>query len=166
MERYEVNLLMENSATAIFKDLYYACNGRDLLDFVKCVDHPLVHACWDTGHANMMGSQYDEIVTLGADLRAVHYNDNRGNGDQHMMPFLGTINHDEILTALKDIGYEGYFTLECDHTLPAFGGARGRREFRDGDQLKSAPLFVWERMEALTYDVAKHILSTYGMFEE
>ena len=49
--------------------------------------------------------------------RAIHYNDNRGGGDEHIAPFLGTLNHDEVITALIDVGFKGYFTLECDSML-------------------------------------------------
>ena len=36
-----------------------------MVEFLNYVGHPLLHACWDTGHANCEGSQYDDIVTLG-----------------------------------------------------------------------------------------------------
>ena len=60
----------------------------------------MLHACWDTGHANCEGSQYDDIITLGKELFAIHYNDNHGAKDEHLIPFLGTLNHDEIINAL------------------------------------------------------------------
>ena len=46
--------------------------------FSEYVHHPLFHSCWDTGHGNVEGAQYDQILALGDDLRAVHINDNRG----------------------------------------------------------------------------------------
>jgi sugar phosphate isomerase/epimerase len=117
MERCGVNVLCENSTKANMGDRYWINSGKDMREFIKYVDHPLYHGCWDTGHANCEGSQYDDIMALGEDLYAIHYNDNRGKQDEHVAPFLGTLNHDEVMHALIDVGYNGYLTLECNSSL-------------------------------------------------
>ncbi|MBR5507872.1 MAG: sugar phosphate isomerase/epimerase [Clostridia bacterium] len=76
MERNNVNVLCENSTQKNTGDMYHTNSGSDIKEFVKYVDHPLFHACWDTGHGNCEGNQYDDILAIGSDLFAVHINDN------------------------------------------------------------------------------------------
>ncbi|MBQ9802509.1 MAG: sugar phosphate isomerase/epimerase [Clostridia bacterium] len=167
MERCGVNVLCENSSEQnIGKGCYYLYSGKDMREFIDYVGHPQFGGCWDTGHANMVGPQYGEILALGDKLWAIHYNDNRGERDDHVVPFLGTVNHDEIMTALTDVGFRGYFTLECDSSLLKYNK---RRHFRDesGDlKLRNPELFMQRHIEALLYDAAKWILQSYGLFEE
>ena len=61
--------------------------------------------------------EFDDIVALGHHLRALHFNDNRGHGDEHIMPYLGTMSVDEVMCGLRDIDYRGDFTFECDSSL-------------------------------------------------
>lgn len=167
MEKNGVNVLIENSTTANMGNMYWTNTGADMLEFLKFADHPLLHACWDTGHANCEGPQYQDIVTLGKELYAIHYNDNHGKKDEHLIPFLGTLNHDEIINALIDINYEGYFTLECPSSLIKKNyWLGGRRDYPRDTRLAEPQLFMQQHLEALSYDVAKHILSAYNLFEE
>ena len=167
MERCGVNVLTENSTAANMGSSYFANSGKDMLDFLQYVDHPQLHACWDTGHANCEGAQYNEIITLGKELYAIHYNDNHGKSDEHLLPYLGTLNHDEVIRALKEIGFAGYFTLECGSSLvrPA-GWPNKRREFTEDTRLAEPPKFMQQCLEGMAYEVAKHLLSAYDLFEE
>ena len=111
-ERGGVNILCENSTKSNMGDCYFINTGRDMREFIEYVDHPRIHGCWDTGHANCEGSQYDEIMAIGKKLYAIHYNDNHCQKDDHIAPFLGRLNHDEVMCALIDVGFGGFFTLE------------------------------------------------------
>ena len=169
MERCGVNVLCENSSTVNSGEKYCLKNGRDMRQFIDYVDHPLFHGCWDTGHANQEGSQYDEILALGEELYAIHYNDNHGVTDDHIIPFFGRLNHDEIMNALLDVGFKGYFTLECTWTLIKYDqitGVRNRFQ-KEGVALKLSepPLFMQQQLESLMYDTAKWMLEQYGLFE-
>jgi len=168
-ERCGVNILCENSTKSNMGQQYFINNGRDMREFIEFVDHPLVHGCWDTGHANCEGNQYDEIMALGSELYAIHYNDNHGAKDDHVAPFCGTLNHDEVIHALIDVGFSGYFTLECDSTLIHYNqwtGKRRRFEGKDIELKLSEPqLFMQRHIEAMMYDTAKWMLETYGLFE-
>ncbi len=167
MEKCGVNVLIENSTAANMKDKYFVNSGKDMLEFLRFVDHPQLHACWDTGHANCEGPQYEDIMTLGDELYAIHYNDNHGAKDEHLIPYLGTLNHDEVMNALIDVGFKGYFTLECASSLiPRRYWLGSRREFQRDTRLADPQLFMQQGLEALMYDTAKHILSAYGLFEE
>lgn len=167
LEKYGVNLLVENSTKKNLWGIYYPCSGEELLEFINYVNHKNVCACWDTGHANCEGSQYDNILALGDKLKAIHYNDNHGTCDEHVIPYLGTLNHDEVITALIDIDYKGFFTLESNNSLIcAKGWPHARRQFDKDDRLKNPPLFLQEGLEKLMYETAKYMLTSYDLFEE
>ena len=169
MERCGVNVLCENSSTVNSGSKYCLKNGKDMREFIDYVDHPLFHGCWDTGHANQEGPQYDEILALGKELYAIHYNDNHGVTDDHIMPFFGRLNHDEIFNALMDVGYKGYFTMECVWTLIKYDQITGPRNRFEKEgvslKLKEPPLFMQQQLEKLMFDTAKWMLEQYGLFE-
>ena len=167
MERCGVNVLIENSTAANMKDQYFVNSGKDMVEFLRFADHPQLHACWDTGHANCEGPQYEDILTLGDELYAIHYNDNHGAKDEHLLPYLGTLNHDEVMNALIDADFKGYFTLECTSSLIPYRYWLGsRRTFARDERLAHPQLFMQRHLEALMYDTAKHILGAYGLLEE
>jgi sugar phosphate isomerase/epimerase len=170
MERCGVNVLCENSTKSNMGGRYFINSGKDMREFIEYVGHPQVHGCWDTGHANCEGNQYDEIMALGKELYAIHYNDNHGAKDDHVAPFLGRLNHDETISALIDVGYQGYFTLECDSTLIKYDQWTGKRrrsdEYRGERKLSQPQLFMQRHIEAMMYETSKWMLEAYGLFEE
>ena len=167
MEENGVNVLIENSTAANMRDMYFINTGKDMREFIEYFDHPMLHACWDTGHGNCEGEQYDQIVALGEELYAIHYNDNRGKMDEHMIPFLGTLNHDEIMHALIDVGYKGYFTLECESSLvKKKSWPQSRRKYELDERLINPQLFMQRKLEELMYESAEYILSSYGCLEK
>ena len=165
MERCGVNVLCENST--FIDGMYFINTGKDMRAFIDFVDHPMIHGCWDTGHANCEGPQYDDIMALGDELYAIHYNDNRGVDDEHVAPFLGTMNHDEVMHALIDVNYKGYFTLECDSTLRRYDQWTGkRRRFEQDKRLSEPQLFMQRHIEKMLKESSEWILSSYGLLEE
>ncbi len=166
MERCNVNVLCENSTKANMRDRYFINSGKDMYEFIKFVNHPKFHGCWDTGHANCEGNQHEDILALGEELYAIHYNDNRGIQDEHLLPFLGTLNHDEVLNALIDVGFKGYFTLECSSSLRSnYNWLGSRRKFEKDMRLTEPQLFMQQAMEKLLYQTAEYILTSYQLFE-
>lgn len=167
MERNNVNVLCENSTDKNMRGNYYSNSGKDMREFVEYVNHPLFHACWDTGHANCEGNQYDDIAVLGEHLYALHINDNTGHGDEHILPYLGTMNMDEVMNALLDIKYKGVFTFECDSSLrPAFCWQGHRKSFERDTRLKEPILFMQKHLEKLMYEMGEYILKSYNCFDE
>lgn len=83
-------------------------------------------ACLDLGHAEVTGRETqcttaDFIRRLGGKrLRALHVHDSDGQSDLHTAPYIGKIDWDGVLTALKEIGYTGDFTFEADPFLEAY----------------------------------------------
>ena len=166
MERCGVNVLCENSTKSNMGDRYFINSGADMREFIEYVNHPLFHGCWDTGHANCEGNQYEEIMAIGDELYAIHYNDNHGAKDDHVAPFLGQLNHDEVINALIDVGFRGYFTLECDSSLIRYNHWLGkRRRFERTSKLREPQLFMQRHIEAMMYESSKWMLESYGILE-
>ena len=163
-EKYGVNILVENFNKMCVNGLYWIDNAPDLLRMVETVNHPLFHAVWDTGHANMQEMPQDEALRiLGSHVRALHVQDNMGNADSHLVPFLGTMNMDAVMSGLMDIGYNGYFTFEVGgFFLPA----DKRRAFERNTSLASAPIELRDAFERYLYELGKCVLEKYGCFEE
>ena len=163
-EKYGVNILVENFNKMCVNGLYWIDNAPDLLRMVETVNHPLFHAVWDTGHANMQEMPQDEaLCLLGSHVRALHVQDNMGNADSHLVPFLGTMNMDAVMSGLMDIGYNGYFTFEVGgFFLPA----DKRRAFDRNTSLASAPIELRDAFERYLYELGKCVLEKYGCFEE
>lgn len=166
MEKYNVNILHENTST-VNMPWCFPKTGKEMIEFSEYVNHPKFHSCWDTGHANMEGNQYDEIMTIGKDLYAIHFNDNRGTRDEHVIPFMGTLNLDEVMHALQDVGYQGTFTLESSSSLrPNRYWLGNRRSFEKDTRLANPPLQLQKELEKFLYQTGKYILESYGLFEE
>lgn len=162
-EKYGVNILVENFNKMCIEGLYWIDNAPDLLRMINCVNHPLFHAVWDVGHANMQEMPQDEALgLLGKHVRALHIQDNMGDKDSHLMPFLGSLSLDAVMNGLMDIGYDGYFTFEVAAFAPA---AKRRRSSRD-DRLLQAPIELRDAYERYLYELGKCILEKYDCFEE
>lgn len=178
MEKTGVRVLTENSAHINMGGNYYFYTGADMREFIDYAGHPLLGVCWDTGHANIEGSQYREILALGDTLKAVHINDNRGERDEHILPFAGTASMDEVMQALADVHFDGYFTMECDSMLrPAkywLGNRRRMTDVRPGqtpdatpdNRLAEPPLELAKKAEEMLYLCGKYILESYHCFEK
>ena len=163
-ETYGVNILVENFNKMHVDGMYWIDNAPDLLNMIEYVNHPLFHAVWDTGHANMQEMPQDEALRmLGSHVRALHVQDNMGDTDAHLTPFLGTLNLDAVMNGLLDIGYNGYFTFEVGGI---FTSAEKRRKYEKDTRLASAPLALKCAAEHYLYELGKCVLQTYGCFEE
>ncbi len=101
-----------------------ACSHHyDFLKHINAVNDPFFVACLDIGHSEMQGlgtSQRDMILTLGKHLQALHIHDNDLIHDSHGLPFTMSIDFNEMVGSLKEIDYNGYFTLEADRYLSNF----------------------------------------------
>jgi sugar phosphate isomerase/epimerase len=62
-------------------------------------------------------SAVEMIHALGHRLQALHIHDNDKWQDSHQIPFSMKIDFEAVAKALKDIGYQGYLTLEADAYL-------------------------------------------------
>ena len=69
--------------------------------------------CWDFGHANIAGlKQSEALAYVGARLKVLHVNDNFGEDDIHLPPFVGNIDWRDAMAGLRAIGFDGFFNYE------------------------------------------------------
>ena len=73
--------------------------------------------CWDSGHAFITKEDIGGAIrTIGKRLLALHMHDNTGDRDDHLPPYFGKMPTDEMVDALKEIGYEGNLNFEVRFT--------------------------------------------------
>lgn len=80
------------------------------------LSHEQFIVCLDTGHAEIgdLNTSAVEIVkAMGGRVQALHLQDTDRRQDNHEIPFTMDIPFEPIVRALKENGYEGYFSLEA-----------------------------------------------------
>lgn len=80
--------------------------------------------CVDTGHSNKatrfgQPSPGDVIRMLGRNISVLHLNDNDSLTDQHKPPRTGSIDWEDVLSALEEVEYSGVYNMEIN--LGCFG---------------------------------------------
>ena len=167
LEEWNVDLLIENSAAA-WNPFYFLRTGADMRDFVDRAEMKRLHICWDVGHGNVQGcNQYDDIMAMGNELRALHIHDNFGDKDSHIQPLSGSVNYDLFIKGLIDSGYSGDFTFESCETLRTYNAWPHYRKFvTEDDKLKNPPLHIVQKQIALLYDLGTWMLGEYGITAE
>lgn len=71
--------------------------------------------CFDSGHNHAHFNDELNFEFFKDRIFAVHFHDNDGTSDQHLFPFDGTINWDNVVNNLKMNGYDGPITLEIHY---------------------------------------------------
>lgn len=103
---------------------FAACaTAESFVEHVDAVKDEYLVACLDIGHAEMRGSgdgAVNMIRALGDRLKALHLHDNDRWHDSHQIPFSMDIDFPAVVKALREINYQGYFTLEADCYLHKF----------------------------------------------
>jgi sugar phosphate isomerase/epimerase len=85
-----------------------------MLENVLDVSHAGI--CMDFGHAHLIGDVADAVEIAAEHLIATHVHDNHQAQDEHLVPYLGTINWDMALMTLQKIGYEDTYLMELANT--------------------------------------------------
>jgi sugar phosphate isomerase/epimerase len=75
-----------------------------------------VGLCMDFGHAHLMGDVADAIEVAAEHLITTHVHDNRRRDDDHLVPYLGTIDWPSALVTMLKIGYDGTYLMELANT--------------------------------------------------
>lgn len=92
----------------------------DLKTLVEAVDHPNLGAMYDTHHSNIEEkSQSEALKTIAPVLKHIHISENdRGT------PGSGQVQWDDVFPTIKEIGYDGWLTIEAFSTIiPEFANA-------------------------------------------
>lgn len=104
---------------------FAACaTPKSFCEHIDVVGDNFFGACLDIGHAEMKGSDTSAaelIRALNKRLIALHIHDNDKLHDSHQIPFSMDIDFTEMVKALKEIGYNGYLTLEAEQYLKTSG---------------------------------------------
>ena len=109
-KEYGITVCLENMPLAKFS----MAKPEAILKFVEEIGDENFKICLDTGHAAVFDdlSLCDEVRRLGDKIKVLHVHDNKCGKDLHMMPYFGTIDWKAFARSLKDIGYDGVFSLE------------------------------------------------------
>jgi len=86
----------------------------DFLEFIGTVPHSHVALNFDMGHFYCVGEDPAQAARqLAPWIRHVHLEDIAATREhRHLVPGHGAIDHRGVLKALKDIGYDGWVTVE------------------------------------------------------
>ena len=96
----------------------YCQNPDELCDITDALG---ISVCWDFGHAHVSGvKQSDGLSYIGSRLKVLHINDNKAYGDDHLPPFIGTLDWKDAMYGLASTGFDGLFNFEMTtNHLPA-----------------------------------------------
>ena len=126
-ERLGVRLATENmwNRDPITNIPYPAACGtvEDFCAHVDMAHSPHLTACVDIGHAEMPGAPGAGTLIRGLGKERVgclHVQDVDKINDSHTLPFLGKIDWEDVIAALREIGYEGNFTYEVHKYLKGY----------------------------------------------
>ncbi|MBE7060699.1 MAG: sugar phosphate isomerase/epimerase [Ruminococcaceae bacterium] len=137
-KEYGVTICLENMPMAKFS----LAKPAAILNFAEEINDENFKICLDTGHASLFDdlSLCDEVRRLGDKIKVLHVHDNKYGKDLHLMPYFGTIDWKAFAVSLKDIGYNGVFSLETSapNTLPDF---------------------LFEKSSILLYEIANEIIN-------
>lgn len=113
-----------------------ACSdARELVTYIRTLNEnagkECFGACFDVGHANVLGKNLgEEVKILGDHLKVLHIHDNDGNTDSHQLPYsfsnaksgLCTTDWSGFLLGLRKIGFKGVLSFETYRSLTSIPG--------------------------------------------
>ncbi len=86
---------------------------------IDAFDPAAVTGVWDFGHAYLANKDPAEVLaSFPGRIAGPHVHDNDRTGDQHLIPFLGTIDWQPQMDALRSTGFDGYLTMELEYPDP------------------------------------------------
>lgn len=88
--------------------------AEEFCEYIDMIDSPYMKGCVDIGHLILTGENITRIIEMMGPnrLAALHIHDVYPQSDAHIIPYLGCVDYEEMLTALKKIGYKGDITFE------------------------------------------------------
>ncbi len=88
-------------------------NTQELLWLYDRLPHDRLGFCFDFGHASFTGRLPWTLHALRDRISTTHVHDNRGGGDDHLLPGEGRVDWRQVTAVLDDIGYAGPMILEA-----------------------------------------------------
>jgi sugar phosphate isomerase/epimerase len=113
-----------------------------LVDFLRQTRLRELRLCFDVGHARLGDGVESSFDQMRSQVVTTHIHDNRGEHDDHLVPFEGTIDWEAAMRALRSAPVELPLVLELKE--PAPGGWSGVLDrvvaaFERLDKLAAAP---------------------------
>lgn len=84
------------------------------------VSSPGYGLCYDTSHDNLTGRPMEILIKYGSRLIATHISDNRGEKDDHQLPYEGVIDWGKFCGIFARLKYPGPLLLEVEMRESAF----------------------------------------------
>ncbi len=104
LEKYDAVIALENMPGDTWEFLTYLLDNYPAERF---------GFCFDSGHANIdLRKQYAECEKYKKRICSVHLHDNDGTGDQHLAPFYGSSDWEQIAGILDSSAYRGVLNFE------------------------------------------------------
>lgn len=94
--------------------------NRALGGSLDAVSDPRYGLCYDTSHDNLAARPMGILLEYGTRLIAVHVSDNRGEKDDHLLPFEGVIDWKKFCGIFARLKYTGKFLLEVEMRESSF----------------------------------------------
>jgi len=92
--------------------------GKDNFDTLERVfalyGPDFVGLCYDSGHGNLAANGLDRLDRVKDRLLSVHLHDNDGTGDQHKLPFEGTVDWPRLARLIAASPYRKPISLESN----------------------------------------------------
>lgn len=79
-----------------------------------------VGLCYDSGHGNLSGDGLDQLTRHADRLIAIHLHDNDGSGDQHRLPFMGTVEWGRLCELIGQSSYGKWVNLEVSQARSGY----------------------------------------------
>jgi len=92
----------------------------NLKNFLEQTRLSNVKLCFDAGHAHLEGGELEALEAVRDLVATTHMHDNRGERDDHLLPYEGAIDWDAILAALPA---DAPLVLELKEPAAAVGSA-------------------------------------------
>lgn len=83
-----------------------------------------VGLCYDCGHGNISGDGLDQLARHTDRLISLHLHDNDGTGDQHLLPFMGTVDWERLTRLISDSCYDKWVNLEVSEARSGYDDER------------------------------------------
>jgi sugar phosphate isomerase/epimerase len=112
-----LSMVPENVRYAVENTPLLSGRVEVILDIVHRYPPERVGVCLDLGHAHIQENVLNAIRASGERLIHVHVSDNLAVRDDHFVPGRGSIAWDRAVGALREVGFDGAFTIELhDYT--------------------------------------------------
>ena len=114
-ERVGVKVVIENMRVVPnFVPVHRYCQTPD--ELCDIADALGIGVCWDFGHAHISGVKQSEGLSyVGKRLKVLHINDNYATDDEHIPPFMGTIDWRDAMHGLALAEFDGLLNFDLHY---------------------------------------------------